>query len=267
MGKKAKAAANPEEPLTRKERRRARRQERKAAKAEGGKKGGGRARVDKYVPDSSLGDDEFFDQAQFFLSDDRLNPEDDPTLSAYVDALTNRLNENFDYQMSGTAAQAAGAGRMGSSYYEADMRNARDQFQENYDDTLAGVYQGAREAALGRRMDMIGLGNQRDISAGQIAAQIRGQNQQAAASRAALNFERQKWNEQAPLMYMDSLTGLLGGLDALGGYGLSPGYVANPAEPNYASGAGIALGAAAAGFGAYAGMGGRGYLGQQRGPG
>ena len=116
-------------------------------------------------------------------------------------------------------------------------------------------------------MNMLGLGNQRDIAAGQIKAQMRGDTlaanasmaatrAQAQASRAALGFERMKWKTEAPMRYLTAMTGLMGELNSMGGYNLSPGYVANPTPPNLHSGGAIAASALAAGANTYIGMGG-----------
>lgn len=239
------------------------REEKNAAKADPD----GRKRVDALVPDSSLGDDAFYEKTQYFLDDARLNPEDDPTLQPLVEAIQRESLEDYRASVSDLTLQAEGASRYGRDYYTAALGRANEEYNESLQGTLANLYNTSRARAEENRLSTIGLGNQRDIAAGQIKAQMRGDTLSYKASmaatqaserqaRAALGFERTKWKTEAPLRYLTAMTGLMGELNTMGGYNLSPGYVANPSPANTLSGGAIAAAALSSGANAYIGAGG-----------
>lgn len=242
----------------------AKREARNAAKADPD----GRERVDAMVPDSSLGEDAFYDKAQFYLDDARLDPESDPTLRPLVDAIQREALEDYQRSTADLQLQAEGASRYGRDYYMAALGRANEEYNEAAQGTIANLYNTARTRAEANRLEMLGIGNARDIAAGQIKAQMRGDtlsyNASMAATRAqerqssaALSFERKKWSTEAPLSYLTAMTGLMGELNTMGGYGLSPGFVGQPAPPNLMSGGAIAAASLASGVNAYAGMSGK----------
>lgn len=132
------------------------------------------------IPDSSAGPGAFRDTAEWFLDRDaRLNPEDDPTLKPYIDALQQDAEESFLRSQGELAAGMSGNNMWGGSKYDALLGFARDDFNENMQGTLSGVYQGSRNNAIQSMKDILGLANQRDIAEGNIDAEL------AAASMAA----------------------------------------------------------------------------------
>lgn len=267
MPKRKVANEEPDwENMTRKQRRRARRQqnrENRENQDNAERNPDGRKRVDKWVPDSSLGDDEFYNQAQFFLDDARLDPANDPTLQPMIDAIQRESLQDYKNSVANLQLQAEGGSRFGRDYYMAALGRSNEQYNEGMQSTLANVYFGAREGALNNRMQMLGLGNQRDIAAGQLKVQHEGDvlsHRSAmagvAAQRAALNFERQKWNEEAPLRYLTAMSGFIGDMNQMGGYELSPGYIPDAPPANTMSGGAIAAASLANGVNAYMGAGG-----------
>lgn len=225
----------------------------------------GRARVNAEVPDSSLGDNAFFDKSQYYLDDARLDPENDPTLKPLVDAIQREALEDYRNSVADLTLQAEGASRYGRDYYMSALGRANEEHNEAVQGTLANLYNTARARAEENRLATIGLGNQRDIAAGQIKAQKRGDtmsyNAQMAGiranerqARAALGFERQKWNTEAPLRYLTAMTGIMGELNDMGGYNLSPGFVADPRPANTLSGGAIAAASLANGASTYFGL-------------
>ena len=127
-------------------------------------------------------------------------------------------------------------------------------------------------------MGMLGIGNERDIAAGNIAAGLAQAHEAAAASRASsaasravgmagIALQREQWETEAPMRYLDAMGGFLGNMDQLGGYSMTPGFVPQPAPYMGPSTGGIIAGGLAAGAGAYMQAGGKGYLGKQPGAG
>jgi hypothetical protein len=243
----------------------------------------GRERVDKWVPDSSLGDDAFYEKAQFFLDDARLDPASDPTIAPLVDAIQREALEDYQRSTADLQLQAEGGSRYGRDYYMAALGRANEEFNEGLQGTLANLYNASRTRAEEGRLKMLGLGNERDIAAGGIRVQMAGveaqrqgnrlqyQASMAAtkasrdAQRAALSFERMKWNEEAPIRYLGAMTGLMGELNNMGGYNLSPGYVPTPGPPNTTSSGAIAASSLATGLNTYQAMGGFGNVNAARG--
>ena len=82
------------------------------------------------------------------------------------------------------------------------MQYNRDDSNENTTNAIAGVYKDSRDKALQNIMEMMGLGNQRDIAQGQINAQMEGINASNAGAGAAARGADQDRRLQAIQMMM-----------------------------------------------------------------
>lgn len=152
----------------------------------GGTSGFGGSGENVQIPDSTMGKGLFADTAQWFLDRDaRLNPEDDPTLKPYVDAIKQEALESYQDTSRDLSSQLSGKGLWGGSLYNGLKARARDDANENTTNALAGVYKGSRDEAINKMMEMLGLGNQRDIAQGNINAELAQARMAADASRAS----------------------------------------------------------------------------------
>ncbi len=125
------------------------------------------------VPDSTVGSGWFSENIHDLFDPSRLDPANDPTMRPMVDAFQNESEESYYRSLQDLTNQMEGAGRYGSGSYQLARTAANEEYNEAVQNQLAQLYGGAREAALGRQMDALGLVNTRDIAAGQIAAQER----------------------------------------------------------------------------------------------
>lgn len=138
---------------------------------------------DVKIQDSTMGKGLFADTAQWFLDrDKRLNPADDPTLKPYVDAIQQEALESYRDTSRDLSSQLSGKGLWGGSLYNGLKARARDDSNENTTNAIAGVYKGSRDEAINKMMEMLGLGNQRDIAQGNIDAQMASARMAADAS-------------------------------------------------------------------------------------
>jgi hypothetical protein len=161
--------------------------------------GGGGAQI----PDSSMGKGAFADAAQWFLDrENRLNPADDPTLKPYLDAIQQEALESYNATSNDLATTMSGKGLWGGSQYDGLMQMARDDANENTTNAVAGVIKGSRDQALAQMMEMLGLGNQRDIAQGQLNDSAMNRDAQMAASGASARGADQDRRLQAIGMMM-----------------------------------------------------------------
>lgn len=138
------------------------------------------------IQDSTMGKGAFADTAQWFLDRDaRLNPADDPTLKPYIDAMQQEALESYQGMSNDLDSELSGRGLWGGSRASGLKQMARDDAQENITNATAGVYQGSRDNAINKMMEMLGLGNQRDIAQGNIDAQMEAANMAASSSNSA----------------------------------------------------------------------------------
>lgn len=143
------------------------------------------------IPDSSMGKGSFQDTAQFILDRDaRLNPADDPTLKPYIDAMQQEALESYQSMSNDLDSGLSGRGLWGGSRAAGLKQAARDDAQENITNATAGVYKDSRDGALKNIMEMLGLGNQRDIAQGQIDSQMAQADMAASASGAGAAASR-----------------------------------------------------------------------------
>jgi hypothetical protein len=287
---KKKKAADPAGPdlssMTPQQRKRYRKQKAKEAKkakaneaaaasaaADPNGPGANELRVNEFIPDSSLGERAFNDKAQYYLDDARLDPTRDTTLQPMIDAMQRESAQDYQTATADLQLQAEGGSRFGDQYYQAALGRAQDQFAEAQSATLANLYAQEQNRGEDLRMSMLGLGNQRDTAAGELAMQKYAADRGVAAARisaapgmASVNLQRTQWNEEAPIRYLQAMQGFIGTGNTQGGYSQSVGYVPGVGPDLSPSNASIVLGGLAAGAGTYMKYG-KGYLGQNPGQG
>ena len=134
------------------------------------------------IPDSTVGKGFFSEKVNALFDPSRLDPANDPTMQPMVDNIQREADESYWRQVTDLSNQAEGAGRYGGGLYQGMRAAHADEFNEALTGTLAQQYQQARESALQRQMEALGLVNTRDISEGQIAAQRDASSQSAGAS-------------------------------------------------------------------------------------
>lgn len=137
------------------------------------------------VPDSTIGDGWFSENVKGLFDPSRLDPANDPTMQPMVDNIQREADEAYWRQITDISNQAEGAGRYGGGLYQGMRAAHADEFNEALTGTLAQQYQQARESALQRQMEALGLVNTRDIAEGQINAQDRSSSASSAAARYA----------------------------------------------------------------------------------
>lgn len=122
------------------------------------------------VPDTVGNSNSFFAQKIKELFDPaRLDPANDPTMQPTIQAMRRENSEDILAAMQDLTARAEEGGAYGSGLYQAMAGKAREEGIESLDSAIAGLLHGAREGALGRQMDGLGMTNTRDIAAMQDA--------------------------------------------------------------------------------------------------
>jgi len=137
------------------------------------------------VPDTGRDSSFFAEQIRALFDPSRLDPANDPTLQPYIEALRREALEGHREALADLNARAEGTGRFGGGLYQNLRTRAGEEFDEALASEIASVYLGARENALGRQMQGLGLLNARDLAAMQDATDRYGIDQQAASARAA----------------------------------------------------------------------------------
>lgn len=170
-------------------------------------RGGGRP-GSANIPDSTVGQGFFSQHINELFDPAVLDPANNPTIQPMVDAFSNEALQDYWRSVADLTNMAEGAGRYGGGSYQAMRGQAQDQFNEATQQTLAGIYMKDREDALQRQMDALGLVNTRDISQGQINAQLEAarmqQAQASAASAAQLQAAREANRLNAIGMMLDA---------------------------------------------------------------
>lgn len=137
------------------------------------------------IKDSTAGPGFFSRHVNELFDPSRLDPANDPTMQPMVDNIQNEAMESYWRQITDLNNQAEGAGRYGGGLYQGMRAAHADEFNEALTGTLAQQYQAAREAALQRQMEALGLVNNRDIAEGQISASRDAASSSASAARYA----------------------------------------------------------------------------------
>lgn len=122
------------------------------------------------VPDSTVGNKFFSKHINELFDPSRLDPANDPTMQPMIDNIQRESEESYWRQIADINNQAEGAGRYGGSFYQGLRAAQADEYNEALQGTIAQQYQAARNAALQRQMEALGLVNSRDIAEGQISA-------------------------------------------------------------------------------------------------
>jgi len=140
------------------------------------------------VPDSTVGKGFFSQRVNELFDPARLDPANDPTMQPMIDNIQRESEESYWRQIADINNQAEGAGRYGGSFYQGLRAAQADEYNEALQGTLAQQYQAARNAALQRQMEALGLVNSRDIAEGQISASRDAASMSAAASGQAARY-------------------------------------------------------------------------------
>lgn len=140
------------------------------------------------VPDSTVGKGFFSQHVNELFDPSRLDPANDPTMQPMIDNIQRESEESYWRQIADINNQSEGAGRYGGSFYQGLRAAQADEYNEALQGTLAQQYQAARNAALQRQMEALGLVNSRDIAEGQISASRDAASMSAAASGQAARY-------------------------------------------------------------------------------
>jgi hypothetical protein len=146
-----------------------------------------------HVPDSTVGKGFFSEHINELFDPSRLDPANDPTMKPMIDNIQRESEESYWRAVTDLTNQAEGAGRYGGGLYQGMRSQHADEYHEALQGTMAAQYQHARDAALQRQMEALGLVNQRDMHEGSLAAQLEAAGMSAAASgnSARLGFDAQ----------------------------------------------------------------------------
>lgn len=176
--------------------------------------------------------EQFNSELQYYLSEDRKNVYDDPTLQPWIDALQSEAQESYDRSTYGLHDQAARESLLGTGYYGGMMIGANEEYNEAIQKQLADVYQTRFSNVEQNELAALGLLNQRDMNAAQARAQVAAARASAAPGLAGVRLQRQQWVANQPYTDLERTIGIMGGLNQLGGYTTSPNYV-RQATPYY----------------------------------
>lgn len=157
-----------------------------------------------HIPDSTVGNKFFSQKVNALFDPSVLDPENDPTMQPMIDAIQRESEESYLRSITDLVNQAEGAGRYGGGLYQGMRAQQQDEYSEALQGTLAQQYRAARESALQRQMEALGLVNTRDISEGQIAAQLEAANMAASASgaNARLGYDAEMDSHRLQAMQM-----------------------------------------------------------------
>lgn len=167
------------------------------------------------VPDTVGPSDSFFaKQIKALFDSARLDPANDPTMQATLEAMRRENGQDLLSSIQDLTAQAENQGAYGSGLYRAMTGQAREQSMESLDSAIAGLLHGAREGALGRQMQGLNETNTRDIAAMQDLTNRYGIDASSAAAGAASGAAAADAAEGRRLQAMNMLLG--GQMDILG---------------------------------------------------
>lgn len=153
----------------------------------GGSSGGGSR---GNIPDSTVGKGFFSEKINALFDPSRLDPASDPTIKPMVDAFQNEAKESYYAGLTDLVNSAEAGGRFGSGMYSAQRSQAQDEYNEASQQSMAQIYQRARDQAIANQMNALGLVNTRDISEGQIAAQRDATSSSAASAAAGIRAQQ-----------------------------------------------------------------------------
>ncbi len=156
------------------------------------------------VPDSTVGKGFFSQHVNELFDPSRLDPANDPTMQPMIDNIQRESEESYWRQIADINNQAEGAGRYGGGFYQGLRAAHADEYNEALQGTLAQQYQAARNNALQRQMEALGLVNNRDIAEGQISASRDAASSAASASgySARLGYDAQMDSNRLQAMQM-----------------------------------------------------------------
>lgn len=156
--------------------------------------GGGRN-----IPDSTVGAGFFSKHINELFDPSRLDPASDPTIRPMVDAFQNEAKESYYAGLTDLVNSAEAGGRFGSGMYSAQRSQAQDEYNEASQQSMAQIYQHARDQAIANQMDALGLVNTRDISEGQIAAQRDATRSSASSAAAGIRAQQDMHSKEMQL--------------------------------------------------------------------
>ena len=159
------------------------------------------------IPDSTAGNKFFSQHVNELFDPAALDPANDPTLQPTTDAITREAEEAYWRSVTDITNQAEGAGRYGSGLYQGMRAQQGDEYHEALQGTLAQLYGNARNAAMQRRMEALGLVNTRDIAEGQIASNENIASMSAAASGANARYAYDAQMDQNRLQAIQMMLG------------------------------------------------------------
>lgn len=183
------------------------------------KKGGG------LIPDSTVGPKVYSENIKDFLDDSNLDPANDPTLQPVVDAFKRESEEDFWRSNRDLRNNLASKNLLGSDVWSSMNIRAREEHSESVDQTLATLYQNARNKALDNKLAALQQINERDIAAGNMATARATARISAAPGMAMARLEREKWTNEKPWTNMNHLIDVMRATGDMSGYYENPNYV------------------------------------------
>lgn len=157
------------------------------------------------IPDSTVGAGFFSKNINALFDPSRLDPANDPTIKPMVDAFQNEAKESYYSGLNDLVNSAEAGGRFGSGMYSAQRSQAQDEYNEASQQSMAAIYQHARDQAIANQMDALGLVNTRDISEGQIAAQRDASSSAASSAAAGIRAQQDMHNQEMQLQGIQSM--------------------------------------------------------------
>lgn len=173
----------------------------------GGSYSGGSSTSRGHIPDSTVGQGFFSGHINELFDPAALDPANDPTLQPTTDAITREAEEAYWRSVADITNQAEGAGRYGSGLYQGMRAQQGDEYHEALQGTLAQLYGNARNAAMQRRMEALGLVNNRDIAEGQLASNENIASMSAASSGANARYAYDAQMDQNRLQAIQMMLG------------------------------------------------------------
>jgi len=149
------------------------------------------------------------------LADPRnFDPANNPTLGPLMAKLRAEAGENQNAMMQDLAMQSEGSGLFGTGGHDYAMTRAREEGMESLDQQIAQILYGDYNAAQGRLMEGINMGNTRDMASMQDATQRYGIDSSAASAGAGIAAQQADAREARSLQALGMLGGM--GQDLLG---------------------------------------------------
>lgn len=177
------------------------------------------------IPDSTVGPKVYSTNIKDFLDESHLDPANDPTLQPVVDAFKRESEEDFWRTNRDLRNNLASKNLLGSDVWASMNIRAREEHGESVDQTLATLYQNARNKALDDKLAALNQINERDIAAGNMATARATARISAAPGMAMARLERDKWNNNKPWENMGHLLDVMRATGDMSGYYESPNYV------------------------------------------